>query len=126
MTTTKNPTYETLSTYTVWSRLDNHDPAHEYFRGKITVVRSRVDPSEVVYRLEVNEAFMARISSGYPPVFLLDDGESVIPLYVSGWGASMSVVALSRFPNWDTDLETNPESIWALGPRTCYHMKTYE
>lgn len=113
--------------YTVWARLDNHNPAHEYFRGEISVVQSRVNPDEKLYVLTTNEAFMGEIMRGIPPIFLLDDGESVLPLFISGWGASMLRVNLSPFPtSQPTSRATTEDLGWALGPRTAYHLRVHE
>lgn len=112
--------------YTVWARLDNHDPGHEYFRGEISVVQSRVNPNEKLYVLTTNEAFMVKIMEGVPPIFLLDDGETVLPLFVSGWPANILSVNLSPFPTTQPGSDTNPDSNWALGPRVAYHLKVHE
>lgn len=127
MTTISFPAYETLDQFTVWSHLDNHDPGREHFRGLISVLESKVNPREQIYALSANEVFMERITQGVPPIFLLDDGETVLPLFVSGWPASMLSVWLSPFPT-KTPGDTNQRDYlhWSLGPRTCYHLKVYE
>lgn len=112
--------------FTVWARLDNHNPAHEYFRGEVTVVRSRVNPNEKLYVLTTNEAFMGEIMEGIPPIFLLDDGESVLPLFISGWSANMLSVNLSLFPSTQQTDSNSEDSNWALGPRLAYHLRVHE
>lgn len=127
MTTTQT----ILDRYTVWGHLDNFDPGREHFRGRVTVIESKVDPTEEIYVLEVNEAFMSRIMVGPTPIFLLDTGYRVLPLYVSGWPAAMNSVWLQPFPT-NPDKKTRPDGrvidykTWALGPRTAYHLKVHE
>ena len=68
-------------------------------------------------------------------LFLLDDGHSVRPFYVTGWNENGRDLMLSEFPtNYD---ETGAHKLcpdgrkvsfgmWMLGPRTCYHLKVVQ
>lgn len=130
MTTTTYPAHEVVETFTVWAHLDNHNPSREYFRGEVRVLEPTKRNVKKTWVLIANDAFLKRIENGPKPIFLLDDGKTVIPLYISGWSIR-GEVWLHNFPV-NPDGETRPDgrvidySTWALGPRLAYHLKAHE
>lgn len=126
MTTSSSHIYETIDRFSVWAHLDNEDPGHTYFHGHIRTFLSTLDIT-MIYALEANPAFMELVDRDNLPIFLLDDGESVIPLYVSGQPSSPTELWLSKFPTEayknQPDHGYNDIDTWSLGPRTAYHLK---
>lgn len=109
--------------------LDNHEPVRKEAHG---ILEEWVwpDTGEITYRLPEGTAKFKNVTQA---LFLLDDGRTVLPLYVIGWSAKQDKVFLGRFPvnvNEDGSPRMRADrdeqvdySTWMLGPRRAYHLK---
>lgn len=129
MTTRTRPT--PIETFTVWCALDNYEPTRSYMRSTIETFK-RHDQKTLAYVMALNNEFRKRVLKGPTPVFLLDDGNTVIPLYTTGWNVELTEIFMAPFPvNPNGELKRpDGEPVdyrgWWLGPRTVYHLKAYE
>lgn len=114
-----------------WVALDNYEPTRNF--AALTLWRyTRLDddrgPGIIVEdRTELRDATHA--------VYLIDDGRTVEPYYVAGWGGlpEQTHVMLHPFPtNYGADgapitRADNGRPVdfgtWMLGPRRAYHVK---
>lgn len=113
--------------FTVTTHLDNHEPPR---RSAALVMHRFVGHSgDTEYMIESGVDLLDTHCG-----FLLDDGYSVIPLYVAGWHSEHKYILAHKFP-----LDFNPttrepnlradngrpvdHSTWILGPRRYYHLK---
>jgi hypothetical protein len=112
--------------------LDNYTPARSEASGTIeTWVWP--DTGAVSYRIPDGVSTFKEVTRA---VFLIDDGHTVMPLYVSGWSGTHDRVFLAPFPvNVDADgnprlREDNGRPVdfrtWMLGPQRAYHLKISE
>lgn len=128
--TTTYPAHEVEDEFTVWAHLDNYEPGRQFLRGTIRVLEPTKPDVSRTWVLLANEQFIERMERGPNPIFLLDDGDAVFPLYVAGW-STRGEVWLHEFPV-NPDNRTRPDgrvidfSTWALGPRIAYHLKAHE
>lgn len=118
-----------LDQFTVWGALDNYNPHRLHFRGTMEVFKSHDGTSQKIWVLHADTTIMDKVENGSPPIFLLDDGETIIPLYVTGWKSDTREIYLRPIPtnpNGDK-LDHRGEPIdygtWKLGPRVAYHLK---
>lgn len=113
--------------FTYTTALDNHEPVREEARG-ILEEWLWPDTGETTYRIPGGVAQFATRA-----VFLIDDGRSVQPLYITGWSGDQDCLFLGHFP-----VNVNPDgsprmradraeqvdySTWMLGPHRAYHLK---
>lgn len=117
-----------------WSAaLDNYEPTRNYGHGRLWKY-GRID--------DTRGPGIILDPTGTPlgpnMLVLVDDGATVTPYYVSGWGPTdaPNLIFLSPFPtNVDETgapiLRANDGrpvdfSSWALGPTKCFHLKVRE
>lgn len=117
-----------VRSFTYICQIDNYDPPRERVIGAAEVYLVPGTDTESLVLLEAFEKFM----DPHKSLFLVDDGQTVEPFYVTGWqltpGAEFEgCVFLRRFP---LSVGTRPDngrpidmSGWMLGPRRCYHLK---
>lgn len=130
------------SSFKVRIPLSNREPWDKRYREAVATVLVWEDSDKL--KLDATDL----PDDAFSAVFLLDDGKTVEPRYVGGYwidndNESDDVrayhsfkreVILSRFPvNVNADgtpiLRADDKrpvdfSTWAIGPRTCYHLKT--
>lgn len=135
MTNNTPPTPAVLTrTYTYVCQMDNHEPPRSEARGTVEAW-TWPDTGEESYRIP--DGMTTFLSRGTNTVFLLDDGRTVRPFYVTGWNPRDGHVTLGPMPvdiNPDgtprmrTDHPDRPVdySTWTLGPARAYHLKIRE
>lgn len=108
--------------------MDNHEPPRRVSNGVLEEWRGP-DGSFHCYRLvgwgDEPEAYRA--------VYLIDDGRTVVPLYVAGFSQEHGHITLHTFPvNFNEDgtpimradrAEQVDHSMWMRGPVRAYHLK---
>lgn len=113
-----------------FSALDNHTPARSESSGTIETWLWP-DTGEISYRIPDGVSMF--IKNVNRAVFLVDDGRTVVPLYVSGWSGTNDRLFLKPFPvnvnedgtphmRADRD-EPVDYGTWMLGPSRAYHIK---
>lgn len=119
------------------SPLDNYEPvpraqAYGYAVAYTTDGAERY----AVWRDDFGSTGSRYVDELHKALFLIDDGRSVVPHYVAGWGPhdQPKAVFLHPFPT-DYDANGAPRLMgdgsgrhvdfgtWALGPRVAYHLK---
>lgn len=135
MTDNTPPTPAVLTrTYTYVCQMDNHEPARTFAHGTLEVW-TWPDSGEETYKIP--DGLNTFLSRGTHTVFLLDDGRTVIPVYVTGWSPKSGHVSLAPLPvnvNADgtprmrADQPERPVDYagWTLGPARAYHLKIQE
>lgn len=126
----------------VWSAaLDNYEPTRDYAQGELYAYLLHGTREGERGLVLIPEHGMKDTRSS---LYLIDDGRTVEPMYVSGWKDSDDAdealpqyVLLKPFPtNYDADGErryraddqTRPVDFgsWMLGSRRTYHLKVSE
>jgi hypothetical protein len=117
--------------FTYGAALDNYEPVpRSYASGTCHFYSTETVTDGVI--LEGRDQFREATNAA----FLLDDGRTVRPYYVAGWGTregDTDHVMLHPFPtNFNADGTPHMRSDrdeqvdfgnWMLGPRRCYHLK---
>jgi hypothetical protein len=110
-----------------WAVLDNFEPPRSETNGQAEIWR-HPDGHEVIKIVDAP----AHFKDGHNAIYLLDDGNTVVPYYVVGWNdkAEPVYVLIQPFPANPDGAATRPDngqpidySTWALGPRRAYHLK---
>lgn len=135
MTNDALPTPAQLTrTYAFACQTDNHEPPRSEARG-VVEVWTWPDTGEESYRIP--DGFSTFLGRGPHAVFLLDDGRTVRPFYVTGWSGREDKVFLGPMPvNVNEDgtprmRKDHPDrqvdyATWTLGPSRAYHLKITE
>ena len=115
-------------TLKVQCALDSYEPTRNFANMRADVYDA--DPN-VPNDSETIVLYVAGTPIGTRSMFILDDGETVVPYYIAGWRMESQgelehpYLILKRFPTNHTrpdGREANFQS-WMLGPRHCYHLK---
>lgn len=119
---TSEPQYEKKN-FTV--AMDAYEPTRRYEYG---VIEKWVNPEGITRFRIPNATDLFR--DAHRALYLLDDGNTVVPHYVCGWNSTTDPTTI-----WIEPLPTNPEGKtdnsgrvidyrdWALGPLRAYHLK---
>jgi len=112
---------ETVDNPELWywrAVLDNHEPARNYTASYAVRCTSKAN-GEPVFAFWADE-----ISKPHNAVYVLDDGKTAVPYYVTGWSRKSD----KGLPIWLQTYPVNPSGVidyntWSLGPRKSYHLK---
>lgn len=115
-----------IGTLYFWAVLDNFEPPRNDTRGQAEIWLN-VHGDEVIKIVDAPEHF----KDGHNALYLLDDGSTVVPYYVTGWNDSEPTrVYIQPMPTNPDGAKTRPDNSrpidyanWALGPRRAYHLK---
>lgn len=129
MTSTPNPPQHT-ATFRFVVALDRYEPPRDYGTGTLEEF-TWPDDGRVTYRLPDGLEVFREVTKA---VFLIDDGRTVRPLYVTGWSGANNYVTLAPFPvnvhddgtprmRADDPARPVDYSTWSLGPSRAYHLK---
>lgn len=108
-------------TATYRAPLDNHSITRNFAGGHLHFYAAEGDMAETI-TLHQSGQFKDAEQANY----LIDDGATVRPFYVSGWSRE-GLIYLQPFPVNGAIRPDNGRpadfSTWALGPRRTYHLK---
>lgn len=117
-------------TFRFVAAMDNHQPVH---RTEATGTLERwvwPDDGRVSYRIPGG---VSTFKGGERGIYLIDDGRTVLPLYVAGWPGTHDRLFLEAMPvnvnedgtprmRADRDEQVD-YSTWMHGPARAYHLK---
>jgi hypothetical protein len=126
-----NESAQALDGTVMWwtTDLDNHEPARQSTAGYGV---------QYIHKVNGHQGFKfwpEDIKDPLNAVYVLDNGETAIPYYVTGWNsdsetAGVTHVFLQPFPTNPGGKEKRADDgrpvdyrNWMLGPRKCYHLK---